>query len=83
MKIAHIICLADIYDSIRAGAQWFVATQIHPEFWSNPDKPLQWYIDAKWLIKTDRGFVYDPNHINERYDAEITKLSTPDFFNDP
>lgn len=79
MKIAHILRLADIYNSIRTGAQWFVATQTHPEFWSNPNKSLQWYVDAKWLIKTDKGLVYDPNHVNEKYDAEIAKISTPNF----
>ena len=60
MKVEHIIKLADICYQIEDGHSWFVANQTQPGFWSDPDKPIQWYIDANWLIKTDNGLLYDP-----------------------
>jgi CTP synthase (UTP-ammonia lyase) len=59
--IDQIIRLGDVIFAIQTDkALWFVATQTHPEFWTNPNKALQWYIDANWLIKTEHGLLYDP-----------------------
>jgi len=60
MKIEHIRTLSAIDFDIQENCLWFVATQTHPEFWCNPDRDFQWYIDANWLIKTDTGLTYDP-----------------------
>lgn len=60
MTISQIVRLNDIIYAIQEdGELWQVATQTYPEHWSVPDKPLQWYIDANWLIKT-AFFTYDP-----------------------
>lgn len=60
MKIEQITDLAKVIFEIQDDCLWFVATQTHPSFWSNPTKELQWYIDANWLIKTENGTLYNP-----------------------
>jgi hypothetical protein len=60
VKIDAIKTLAVIAYDVEAGAPCFVATQTHPEHWSElRDRDLQWFIDANWLIKTP-SHTYDP-----------------------
>lgn len=59
MSISKIVNLAEVILAIQAGLKWIVATQTHPKVWSEPDKDLQWYIDANWLIRVDE-LIHDP-----------------------
>jgi hypothetical protein len=65
MKIDNIITLAEIIHAIAAEQDWQVATQSHPNHWSDPNHAahsLQWYIDANWLIRVGK-LVYDPRNL--------------------